>query len=53
MDKRVSPDGLAVAIRMDPGVFGVPAGAWGVMHSQRAGYFASDAEVADWQEWVS
>lgn len=49
-DKKVSPDGEAVAIRMDDDAFGVPTGWWGVMHAKSAGGYASDAEVADWED---
>lgn len=43
---RVSPDGNAVAIRGNAPVDSDTA--WGVMHSQHGGHWASTAELADW-----
>lgn len=46
-EKRASPDGKAVAVRSDsadPEAYN----AWGVMHCQHGGHWASTSEVADW-----
>ncbi len=49
---RVSPDGNAVAIRsdaVDPEAYN----AWGVMHSQHGGHWASTSEITGWTPYVA